>query len=107
MTPVQEAKQGTRVGEQHLVRLEVGEQIREGRVENCPFSGATVALQPAQLAAAGIEKLQCPECGSTRKAAVRGETITFPSHTPLLIKRPPKGSLWIRQGTTWAIRQQS
>jgi NB-ARC domain len=45
----------------------VKEQIREGRVENCSFSGATVALQPAQLAAAGIEKLQCPECGSLPK----------------------------------------
>ncbi len=102
--PVQEAKQGTRVGEQQPVRLEVGELKREGRTENCSFSGATVALQPAQLTAAGVEKLQCPECGSARKATIRGETITFPAHTPLLVKRAQKGSLWMRQGTTWAIR---
>lgn len=110
MTPaqeVQEARQVTRVGEQQPVRLEVGEPKREGHAENCSFSGVTVALQPAQLAAAGVEKLQCPECGAARKATVRGGAITFPVHTPLLIKRSQKGSLWIRQGTTWAIRQQS
>ncbi len=105
ITPAQEAKQVTRVGEQQPVRLKVGEPKSEGRTEKCSFSGATVALQPAQLAAAGVEKLQCPECGATRKAAVRGETITFPAHTPLLIKRSQKGSLWIRQGATWAIHQ--
>ncbi|MHB8598864.1 MAG: ATP-binding protein [Ktedonobacteraceae bacterium] len=107
MTPTQEvpeAKQGSRVGEPQPVRLEVGEQIRKGRTENCSFSGAAVALQPVQLTAAGVEKLQCPECGAARKATVRGETITFPSHTPLRIPRTQKGSLWIRQGTIWAIR---
>lgn len=107
ITQVPEAKRVTHVGEQQPVRLEVGEPKREGHAENCSFSGATVALQPAQLAAAGIEKLQCPECGAARKATVRGEAITFPVHTPLLIKRSQKGSPWIRQGTTWAIRQQS
>jgi AAA domain len=107
MTPTQEvpaAKQGSRVGEPQPARLEVGEQIRTGRTENCSFSGAAVALQPVQLTAAGVEKLQCPECGAARKATVRGETITFPSHTPLRIPRAQKGSLWIRQGTIWAIR---
>jgi hypothetical protein len=107
ITPVQEARQVTRVGEPQPVRLEVGEPKSERRTENCSFSSATVALQPAQLAAAGVEKLQCPECGAARKATVRGGASTFPVHTPLLMKRSQKGSLWIRQGTTWAIRQQS
>lgn len=107
MTPVQEAKQGTRVGEQQPVRLGVGEPKSEGHTENCSFSSTIVALQPAQLTAAGVEKLQCPECGAARKATVRGETIIFPAHTPLLIKRSQKGSLWIRQGAIWAIHQQS
>ena len=107
MMPAQEVKQGTRVGEQHPVRLDVGEPKREGRTENCSFSGAAVVLQPAQVTAAGVEKLQCPECGAARKATVRGETIPFPAHTPLLIKHSQKGSLCMRQGTTWAIRQES
>ncbi len=108
MTPVREvpeANQGSRVGEQQPVRLEVGEPRSKGRTENCSFSGAAVALQPAQLTAAGIEKLQCPACGAARKAVVRGETVTFPPHTPLRVPRTQKGSLWVRQGTNWAIHE--
>ncbi|QBD78963.1 hypothetical protein EPA93_24455 [Ktedonosporobacter rubrisoli] len=98
-----EMTQGSRIGEQQPVRLEVGEQLRTGSTENCSFSGAVMALRPAQLTATRVEKLQCPECGVTRKATVRGETISFPSHTSLRIKRASKGSWWIGQGTTWAI----
>src|SRR5438128_7790217 len=61
ITPAQETNQATRIGEQKPVRLEVGKPKNEGRAENCSFSGAKVALQPGQLAAAGVEKLQCPE----------------------------------------------
>jgi hypothetical protein len=107
MTPAQETPKtnyGSRIGEQQPTRLEVGETKGKERTENCSFSGEIVALQPAQLTAAGVEKLQCPECGAARKATIRGGTITFPSHTPLRIPRAQKGSLWIRQGATWMIR---
>lgn len=92
--------QGARVGEQHPVRLEVGEPQGKGRMENCSFSGTVVELHPTQLKAAGVEKLLCPECGAARKATVRGELVSFPPHTPLRIPRAQKGSLWIRQGTS-------
>ncbi len=96
--------QESHVGEPRPVRLEVGEPQGKGRVENCSFSGTVVELHPTQLKAAGVEKLHCPECGAARKATVRGELVSFPPHTPLRIPRALKGSLWIRQGTTWAIR---
>ncbi len=84
--------QGSRAGEQHPVRLEVGEPQGKGRAENCSFSGTVVELHPTQLKAAGVEKLLCPECGAARKATVRGELVSFPPHTPLRIPRAQKGS---------------
>jgi hypothetical protein len=63
-----------------------------------------VELQLAQIRATGVERLQCPTCGAARKATVRGELVIYPPHTPLRIARANKGSLWIRQGTTWTKR---
>jgi hypothetical protein len=97
-------QQKSRVGEQQLARLEVGEPQEKGSTENCPFSGTVVELQSAQIRATGVEKLLCPGCGAARKATLRGELVIYPPHTPLRIIRALKGSLWIRQGTTWAIR---
>ena len=97
-------RQKSRVGEQQPVRLEVEEPQDKGSTENCPFSGTVVELQSAQIRAAGVEKLQCPECGADRKATIRGELVIYSPHTPLRIARANKGPLWIRQGTTWTKR---
>ncbi|MGH2478257.1 MAG: hypothetical protein ACRDHW_01165 [Ktedonobacteraceae bacterium] len=97
-------RQTSRVGEPQPVRLPVGEPQNKENTENCPFSGTVVELQSAQLRATVVEKLQCPMCGAARKATVRGELVIYSPHTPLRIARANKGSLWIRQGTTWAIR---
>jgi hypothetical protein len=97
-------KQKSRVGEQQPVRLEVGEPQDKGSTENCPFSGTVVELQPAQIRATGVEKLQCPVCGAARKATIRGELVIYSPHTPLRMTRANKDPLWIRQGTTWTKR---
>ena len=75
-------RQKSRVGEQQLVRLEVGESQDKGRTENCPFSGTVVELQSAQIRATGVEKLLCPACGAGRSATLRGELVIYPPHTP-------------------------
>ncbi len=97
-------RQKFRVGEQQPVRLEVGEPQDKGSTENCPLSGTVVELQPAQIRATGVEKLQCPACGAARKSTIRGELVISPPHTPLRIARANKDPLWIRQGTTWTKR---
>jgi hypothetical protein len=43
-------------------------------------------------------------CGAARKATIRGELVIYPPHTPLRFARANKGPLWIRQGTSWAMR---
>jgi hypothetical protein len=71
--------------------------------EKCAFSGAALNLSPVQLAQAALAKLQCPECGATWTARVRGETVSFPPHPPRTNKRAQAVSCWIRQGTTWTL----
>jgi len=94
-------RQKSRVGEQQPTRLEVLQPQDRGSTENCPFSGTVVELQSAQIRTTGVERLQCPTCGATRKATVRGELVIYPSHTQLRITRTNKGPLWIRQGKMW------
>lgn len=100
-----EPQKGSRVGMPQPVRYDVGKLTRSEHMENCSFSGATIALIPTQLEQAGVAKLQCPECGAAQKARVRGEVVFYPTHHPPLKKRSQNMPRWIREGTTWTLTQ--
>jgi len=95
-----------RIGEQNPVRLPVGEPSPEKGSKNCPFSGERVEISHAQLAESGIEKLQCPLCGTNRKAQLRGDFVFFLTHGPLLIKRVSKVPRWVKQDSIWTLFQR-
>lgn len=91
-----------RIGERAPSRDPVGPtETTLATPEKCSFSGVEVNLSPAQLAQAGLAKLQCPECGAIWTARVRGETVSFPPHPPRTTKRVQAVPCWIRQGAIW------
>lgn len=74
-----------RVGQRAPERDPVGTTVQAEKPKKCPFSGE-VKLSPAQLHQSAISKLQCPECGATWAARIRGDTVLFPSHPPRITK---------------------
>jgi len=101
-------KKTTRRGEQSPRRVPVGPTLAaEEKPEKCSFSGAVVELSPVHLAQAALSKLQCPECGAIWTARIRGETVSFPPHSPPTKRRAQAVPRWIRQGATWTPYSKS
>jgi DNA polymerase III delta prime subunit len=91
-----------RAGQQAPRRDQVGTQPEAvEKPGKCSFSGV-VGLSPAQLTQATVSKLQCPACGATWAARIRGETVTFPLHPPRTTTRATQAiPRWIRRGVIW------
>ncbi len=94
----------TSVGQRAPHRDPVGVTAPSQTTTKCPFSGTVAAdLSPAQLHQSAITKLQCPECGATWAARMRGNTVVFPSHPPRTTKMTQDISRWIKQESGWIL----
>jgi hypothetical protein len=91
-----------RVGQRSPERDPVGTTVRAEKPKKCPFSGE-VNLSPAQLHQSAISKLQCPECGATWAARIRGDTVLFPSHPPRMTRMRQDISRWVKQQSGWTF----
>lgn len=95
-------KTTARPGQQAPRRVPVGAEIHEEESTKCPFT-RVAGLEPAQLNLAGVQAVECPECGSVRTIRMTTHGVVFPSHTPLVTHSTKNGSRWVKQGTTWAL----
>lgn len=103
-SPLPQKRATHRAGQRAPRRDSVGPtEVAEQKPEKCSFSGAAVNLSPAQLAQVALAKLQCPECGAIWTARIRGETVSFPAHSPRTTRVTQTISRWIRQGTIWTL----
>jgi hypothetical protein len=68
-----------RVGQRAPSRDTVGTRPPTEKPKKCSFSGEPVELSPARLAQTAISKLQCPVCGATWAARIRGDRGFFRS----------------------------
>jgi AAA domain len=94
----------TQVGQRAPHRDPVGVSSPFEKSTKCSFSGTLAAgLSPAQLQRSAISKLQCPECGATWAARLRGESVFFPSHPPRATKMTQDISRWIKQEAGWTL----
>ncbi len=91
-----------RVGQRAPERDSVGTGLRTEKPKKCSFS-SEVNLSLEQLQQAGISKLQCPECGATWAARIRGDTVFFPTHPPRTTRMTQDISRWIKQEAGWML----
>ncbi len=91
------------VGQRAPSRDAVGTRPPTEKPKKCSFSGEPVELSPARLAQTGISKLQCPECGATWAARIRGDRIFFPAHPPRTTKLTQDIPRWITHGSGWEL----
>jgi len=91
-----------RVGQRAPERDAVETTVQVEKSKKCSFAGE-VKLSLAQLQQAGIAKLQCPACGATWAARIRGDTVFFPSHPPRTTRMTQDISRWIKQEVGWTL----
>jgi len=94
----------TPVGERAPSRDPVGETTHSREVTKCSFAGI-IELEAAQMAEAGVSKVECPECLTMRALTPQGETVRFPPHDTRKTRTPHREMRWIRQGTVWTLAE--
>src|SRR5262249_18390769 len=100
-TPSKQPRGGRR-GE-HAPRPDpVGEVLLEASASRCTFAGA-IDISAAQMAEAGIAKVECPECATVRTLQPHGTTVRFPSHLKRKTQTRSIEARWIRKGDVWAL----
>ena len=94
----------TPVGERSPGRDPVGETKHSREVTKCSFAGS-LSLEAAQMAEAGVSKVECPECLTMRALTPQGATVRFPPHDKRKTRTPHREVRWIRHGTVWTLAE--
>lgn len=80
----------------------VGEGVVEEPSKKCPFLGI-LDLLPQAMQAAGVSKVECPVCATTRSLNFRGKTVRFPPHNTRKTRTPHHDARWVKRGTAWEL----
>jgi len=65
----------------------VGTGLMEAKASKCSFLGI-LDLLPQAMQAAGVSKVECPICATTRSLNFRGKTVRFPPHEKRKTRTP-------------------
>ncbi len=98
-------KPKTRVGEPSPRRDKVGTGKPEGESTHCAFSGP-IELDALRLVKSLIQEVQCPSCGSVRKAKVKGQEVLITPHKPRTVRAVRNVARWMQQETAWVLVQK-
>ena len=69
----------------------------------CSFKGI-IDLSPEEMKKAGISRVECPECATTRSLDIEGSQVRFPPHDKRKTRTPSREERWVMQGTGWRLR---
>ena len=69
----------------------------------CSFKGI-IDLSPEEMKKAGISRVECPECATTRILDIEGSHVRFPPHDKRKTRTPSREERWVMQGTGWRLR---
>ncbi|HEU5097938.1 MAG TPA: ATP-binding protein [Roseiflexaceae bacterium] len=95
-------RSGGRRGVRAPQRDRVGESAPQVEARRCTFA-EVLPLSAAEMVAAGVTKVECPECATVRTLQPRGVTVRFPSHQRRKTRTASSETRWIREGEAWTI----
>ena len=69
----------------------------------CPLCGnmthhRSIQLDVGRLLESRVEVVQCPTCGSVRKAKIKGQSAVIAPHPPRKVRGVRNVTLWMEQG---------
>jgi hypothetical protein len=94
-----------RVGERAPSRDPIGEMQGTTASGTCTFKGI-IEISSAQMNEAGISRVECPQCATTRSLNTKGSMIKFPSHPKRKTSARSTEERWIMQGTAWVVSKK-
>ena len=94
-----------RVGERAPSRDPIGEMQGTTASGTCTFKGI-IEISSAQMNEAGISRVECPQCATTRSLNTKGSMIKFPSHPKRKTSAHSTEERWIMQGTAWVVSKK-
>jgi AAA domain len=77
----------------------------EVQFAGCSFSGP-IELDVVRVVQSTTLEVQCPSCGSVRKAKVKGQSVVIMPHEPRTKRAVRNVSRWVQQGTEWVLVQK-
>jgi AAA domain len=80
----------------------VGTGLMEAPANKCSFLGI-LDLLPQAMQAAGVSKVECPVCATTRSLNFRGKTVRFPPHDKRKTRSPHREIRWVKNEATWEL----
>jgi hypothetical protein len=60
-------------------------------------------LSPEEMKEAGISRVECPECATTRSLDTEGATVRFPPQDKRKTSTPSREARWVLQRTVWKL----
>jgi hypothetical protein len=60
-------------------------------------------LSPEEMKGAGISRVECPECATTRSLATGDATLRFPPRDKRKTSMPSRETRWDLRGTVWKL----
>ena len=80
----------------------VGTGLVEAPSNKCSFLGI-LDLLPQAMQAAGVSKVECPVCATTRSLNFHGKTVRFPPHDKRKTRTPHASVRWVKGEATWEL----
>ncbi len=80
----------------------VGTGLMEAPANKCSFLGI-LDLLPQAMQAAGVSKVECPVCATTRSLNFRGKTVRFPPHDKRKTRTPHREVRWVKSEAAWEL----
>ena len=80
----------------------VGTGLMEAPSNKCSFLGI-LDLLPQAMQAAGISKVECPVCATTRSLNFRGKMVRFPPHDKRKTRTPHHEVRWVKGEAAWEL----
>jgi hypothetical protein len=93
---------GNRI-ERALSRDPVGESTTVQASHKCPGSGQELDLDIPRFTQSAVVHVQCPECGSIRKGALKKDHVVCRDHEKLRGRSTHTGPRWVRHEAGWEV----
>jgi hypothetical protein len=89
--------------ERALSRDPVGESTHAPASHKCPGSGQELDLDIYRFTQSAVIHVQCPQCGSVRKAVLKKDHIVCRDHDKLRSRSTHTGPRWVRYEAGWEV----